>query len=71
MPAMRQYAALFLAAALMVETRVNVWAIVAGNCAVGAVDNATTYCSRREATRDLSRRKQRTMPSPPALKIPA
>jgi|MDSX01.1.fsa_nt_gb hypothetical protein len=45
MPAMRQYAALFLAAALMVETRVNVWAIVAGNCAVGAV--TTRLCSRR------------------------
>ena len=34
MPAMRQYAALFLAAALMVETRVNVWAIVAGSVCV-------------------------------------
>ena len=45
MPAMRQYAALFLAAALMVETRVNVWAIVAGNCAVGAA--TTRLCSRR------------------------
>ena len=38
MPAMRQYAALFLAAALMVETRVNVWAIVAGSCARGQRD---------------------------------